>query len=106
MVIHIEFRYSRRMTPSRRSNPDPRQQLRDNVVRALRERGYRARRQSQLDGYQEYRSPSRRAGNPLVRMRHSVFVAEDGGVCALREGARIDYMVELPERMVEVILGR
>jgi len=91
-------------TPHRFKTPEP-EQIRDDLVDALRARGYRARRLSQLTGHKEFRSPSRRAGNPLVAMRHAVFVDDAGGVRALREGAPIGYMIELPQRMVDALFG-
>ena len=38
-------------------------------------------------------------------MRHAVFVDDAGGVRALREGAPIGYMIELPQRMVDALFG-
>lgn len=93
------------MPAPRRSRPDPHQQLRHDLMLALRKRGYRARRRSQVVGHKEFRSPSRKVGSPLVAMRHVILVADDGEVRMLREGAPIDDMIDLPQRTVDVLLS-
>jgi hypothetical protein len=88
-----------------RRNP---QKRRNDMLHALLWRGYTRSNLVPMTGdknFTELLSPEGKSGKPLTGCLHYIMVGDDGTVHMLRDGASLDFMIELPERTTARVLS-